>query len=641
MLWWTLRQLKADDWRAREGAARKLGEIRDARAIEFLVSALKDKNSHVRQAAEAALIQIGQPSVRPLVTALKKNPDLRQSARETLVRIGNSSVPDLGHALYEPDLGTREIAAAALGTIGDDAALEHLLAALKQGDFSVKEAAAAGLVRIGKAAVRPLVAALRETKPRVRETAAAALVRIGASAIEPLITALEDSAVRETAMEALSKIDPQWTKSRAAKKALPSLLTELRSGDDATRRAAAIVLGEMGDAQAIESLIAAARDPNEGVREAAIAALGELGDPSAWLPLVALIRESEGKARSSAAAALVRIGKRVVEPLVEVLCHKDTPAREAAAAVLVRIGHSAVEPLVQALCQIDPNFTQSELSAPAAVPFVATGKDQKMLRDTKDGLHKLGHSRVIKHVSSASPATETGIANSAFEATQKPSKLKPLPMAVEPKKETKVPPALPDVETLAAGLEHLDPQVRASAARNLIQLGTALDQPLLSALKSPVPAARRAAAHAMAASGDLRACEALRTDLSDPADVPVIDAAESLVRLGDANVVRPLLRILQGLFDSDGSSRPAQSYKAQRILRLLHRLLEGHARELMVEDLQYIVDFPKKGAFVASARAAGDSAPESLHPLAAGLLGTVTELRELARREIRKRNQPL
>ena len=58
MLWWTLRQLSSENVAARQKAAQKLGESREPRALEPLVTALKDKDSSVRQAAEEALKRI-------------------------------------------------------------------------------------------------------------------------------------------------------------------------------------------------------------------------------------------------------------------------------------------------------------------------------------------------------------------------------------------------------------------------------------------------------------------------------------------------------------------------------------------------------------------------------------------------------
>lgn len=621
MLWWTLRQLKADDWRAREGAVRKLGEMRDARAIDSLVVALKDKNTHVRNAAENALVQIGQPSVRHLVAALKKHPEVRSLAKEALVKIGSSAVTPLGLALFEKDLAVRETAAAALGKIGDSSALEQLLTALKHGDFGAKEAAAAGLVRLGNIAVHPLVAALKEHKTRVRDTAAAALVRIGPAAIQPLIAVLSDGDVRNVALEALGKIDPQWARSQAARSALPTFVACLREGDERMRRASAFILGEIGDGQAVDPLVAALIDPNEAVQEAAIVALGRLGDLRALLPLAAALRKPDPRRREAAATAFVQIGKGLIDPLVDSLKDPDQTIRETAAAVLVRLGNSAVQPLAEALWQIDPEFGKRGADSLAS-RFVAAAKLAHSITapPSKEESGGARHQRIIK----------AGAPKRAFApAAETP----PAPAMVahdEPR----------DVDTLSMALDHPDAQVRAAAIKNLIQLSHAIDQPLLTALKTGNAPARRAAAHALAARGDLRAREALRTDLSDPEPVTVLDAAEGLVRLGDLNVVLGLLAVLRTVWAPSADS--SRLYKAQRAFRLLHRLLELHAKDLPIDELHAISEFPaqEKPHFVASASSTPDEPLDQSNPYV--LPGSdaaidCATLRNLASRELLRR----
>lgn len=623
MYWWTLRQLKADDWRAREGAVKKLGDTRDARAVESLIDALKDKHSHVRSAAEAALVQIGIPSVQPLVGALKKSPELRPLIKDTLVRIGPGAAATIGAALYDKDLAVRETVASVLGKIGDRTAVEQLVAAVKLGDFGAKEAAAAGLVRIGKPAVTPLIGLLKDSNQRVRDTAAAALVRIGSSAIEPLIGTLQDPEVREASLEALTKIDPNWTRSKQARSAVPTFIESLKSTDDRTRRAAAAILGEIGSPQAVEPLLATLQDPNESVREAAAIALGGLKDTRTLLPLIQVLNSKDARCRAAAAGALVGIGKTVVEPLIEALKSTDPGIREAASAVLIRIGHAAVQPLVEALLMIDPNFAKGETEPAAAVRFVAAGKQEMapFPRETKES--RPGEKRVIK---AAKPAPAAPIANPSIA-----NGMQSIAAAVTP-----------DLDSIASALDHSDPQVRANAVRNLLQLATSPDQTIIMALRSQNVTARRAAAHALAANGDLRAREVLRADLGDSSDLVVLDAAESLIRLGDLNIVSGLLQVFRRLYNSPPDGDSARLHKGQRAYQVLSWLLEGYAKDLPAPDLHAIADFPAKDQprFISSADAAlGESDNESNPCILPGSHGAVdfTPLREAARRELLRR----
>ena len=67
-----INNLKDGDWHVRKEAARLLGEIKDPCTIGPLIIALKDKDSDVRWSAAAALVKIGTPAVEPLIGVLKE-----------------------------------------------------------------------------------------------------------------------------------------------------------------------------------------------------------------------------------------------------------------------------------------------------------------------------------------------------------------------------------------------------------------------------------------------------------------------------------------------------------------------------------------------------------------------------------------
>ena len=101
-------------------AARALGELQAAQAVESLLTALGGESWYVRRAAAEALGEIGdRRAVEPLLSALK-----------------------------ESDGGVRQAAAWALGQIGDARAVQPLAAALKESDGGVRQAAAEALAQI-------------------------------------------------------------------------------------------------------------------------------------------------------------------------------------------------------------------------------------------------------------------------------------------------------------------------------------------------------------------------------------------------------------------------------------------------------------------------------------------------------------
>ncbi len=105
----------------RVASAAALGQLRNARAVDSLITALKDPDSMVGEAAAIALGNIGEPrAVEPLTTALR-----------------------------ERDWRVRRGALTALASVRDDRAIEALAGALSDHDSLVRKLAASFLVLLG------------------------------------------------------------------------------------------------------------------------------------------------------------------------------------------------------------------------------------------------------------------------------------------------------------------------------------------------------------------------------------------------------------------------------------------------------------------------------------------------------------
>jgi HEAT repeat protein len=183
--------------------------------------------------------------VEPLIIAFKEaNPRwgtlLRAYAR-ALTRFGAAGVEFLISTVEdkETDGWRREAAAEVLGQSGDPQAVEPLIAALKDKNWPVREAALRALQNLGWQPDRSKAGALYWIAARRWDRC----VDIGPPAVEPLIV-------------------------------------ELKDGPTDVRRAAAQALGKIGDPRAGEALIAALRDAKTDVRKAAAQALHDLG----WQP---------------------------------------------------------------------------------------------------------------------------------------------------------------------------------------------------------------------------------------------------------------------------------------------------------------------------------------------------------------------
>jgi hypothetical protein len=155
-------------------AASWLGKIKDPRAVEPLIAALKDTDSRVRFNAAAALVKTGVPAVEPLIEAMRPlvaapnspaNINNLKMVEAGLVRIGTPAVEPLIAALKDPDSNVRVMAADALGKIKDPRAVEPLIAALKDSDSNVRQMAARTLGEIkDPRSVESLIAAA-QTSP--------------------------------------------------------------------------------------------------------------------------------------------------------------------------------------------------------------------------------------------------------------------------------------------------------------------------------------------------------------------------------------------------------------------------------------------------------------------------------------------
>ena|SRR5438067_12171311 len=120
MLWWSLRQLKSEDWQTRQRAAEKLGRSKDWRAAEPLMDAVHDVDPDVRKAAAAALSALGW---RPQNARERAKRAVAARDFGAAVAEGTEATFSLLIALYGPkDSNVRKAAATALGEIGDPGA---------------------------------------------------------------------------------------------------------------------------------------------------------------------------------------------------------------------------------------------------------------------------------------------------------------------------------------------------------------------------------------------------------------------------------------------------------------------------------------------------------------------------------------
>ena len=347
-------------------AAQALGILGDLGAIEPLIKALGDGDEHVREAAAAALVELGEPdwrqwvhgdggdfmrlaesqhplAIEPLIKALGYGKNFCWAARALGKLCDPRAVEPLIKALGGCNNFARGPAASALGEIGDPRAVEPLIKVLMDG-WACREAGEALSKLRDPRVVELLIETLdnvkgwdREKAVKAAEAGAGLLGKLGdPRAVQPLIKALsaDDKRVGRAAAKALGELgDPR---------SVNRLIQALRAGNDL----AAWALGILGDQSAVEPLIVALGDRNSGVRDYAAIALANLGNERSVEPLIEALRRPEWTIRAAAADALVRLGEPAVEPLIRALDGGSSAAAEA----LGKLGDPrSVEPLIRAL----------------------------------------------------------------------------------------------------------------------------------------------------------------------------------------------------------------------------------------------------------------------------------------------------
>lgn len=326
------------DLEVRQAAVAALSNMGDPRAVQALMRILRDDAvDDVRAAAAFALGEIEDPAAVPaLAEALRtdRSAEVRKNAAWALGQIEDArAVEALGAALNDADAEVRHMSMWALGEIESPAAVPALIAALSSGDAEVRHTAAWALGQIEDArAVEGLTLALRSEDAQLREAAAWALGEIESpAAVAALGRLVRDPAasVRAAVVHALAAIEDPAS--------APALTGALADESHDVRAMAAYALGELSLSVAPPALIQALRDPHADVRAAAAHALAEIGDPAAIDALTAALDDGVDDVRMAAIHALLEMDSDAgTDALLQLLDHEDPQVRKHAAEALGR-----------------------------------------------------------------------------------------------------------------------------------------------------------------------------------------------------------------------------------------------------------------------------------------------------------------
>lgn len=224
---------------------------------------------------------------------------------------GDERLQSLIHDLDDPQ--RRDEAIQSLGALRDPRAVDPLVAVLRapgEGHalaYRARQLAAAALGEIGEMRALPaLIVALEDTSSAVKISAALALGKLNdARAADSLETALGDSSagVRSAALEAIGMLGKDH------EVGIPPIIQRLADVEDEVRGVAERVLRELSG-KAFDGLLAALNDPNSTIRGAAANLLGELKDERARDALRKVSYDDESKwVRSRAEWALSQLPK--------------------------------------------------------------------------------------------------------------------------------------------------------------------------------------------------------------------------------------------------------------------------------------------------------------------------------------------
>jgi len=254
-------------------------------------------------------------------------------------------------ALRRGNSDRRDEAAQALGLIADDSVVSGLIEVLKHGRFNVQLAAVGALTQIGGEDVAArLLKVLRDESASSlsRARAAQALGRMQyVGAVPDLLSALKDENWRERwvaaialgqlkerssvpgLVEALSATGwhGQWTAAWALgnigdEAAVPALLSSMRQGDVLGRYFSAVALGEIRSAQAVPDLIQALSSDLSSMRGVAAWGLGRIRDPIA-LPDLEALSDDAGEVEWLLENRLTKVRDEVEEAIRSILVDRN------------------------------------------------------------------------------------------------------------------------------------------------------------------------------------------------------------------------------------------------------------------------------------------------------------------------------
>jgi HEAT repeat protein len=299
----------------------RLSKLPDTELVDQMIELIKQGSfGHLPGWLLGGLGEIAVPALTE--TMLRGKGETQRKAALALAWTGPAGMASLGRVFEEGPVSLHKDAVYALVVAEDRRAVRALIKALDSPDASVVGSAAAALGRLGDpAAIEPLLRALNE--PRNWDTSASAIRGIARALAEfeeprafdrlAKLAKHEGLYVRRAAIKALPDV--------GGEKSLPILLELIKHEHEATRGDAARALGELGDRRAVTALIDALNDTDHMVRSGAAHSLGQIGDSQAIEPLRKMIEKSQRRVHEH--ESLARVAGAAIRKIEEVSASGD------------------------------------------------------------------------------------------------------------------------------------------------------------------------------------------------------------------------------------------------------------------------------------------------------------------------------
>ncbi len=247
--------------------------------------------------------------------------------REAALSLGHSKKPEACSALIEalddPDDDVLQAVIVALGSVGDERAVEKMLLPryLHHSDPHIRWATLQAIEKIGNFFVVTEVADLlnddewivRNEAQRVLRKQVEFVVRHCSLESAQRMVGLLNSANEELRAILIDAFVQMCDEIK------PLIHDFAKTGGKRIQTAMANVLGRKRDKDALPLLIGLLKDHDKYIRKAAVEALGELADGSSVQALIETFGDSSPEVQEAAVAAVARIGKPAVDALHEAL----------------------------------------------------------------------------------------------------------------------------------------------------------------------------------------------------------------------------------------------------------------------------------------------------------------------------------